>query len=40
MMNFEILGLSHLEFEIQGISSEIPSISKRVQNLGFSVDYM
>ena len=26
--NFEILGFSHLEFEILGISSEIPSISK------------
>ena len=28
--NFEILGFSHLEFEILGISSEIPSISKKV----------
>ena len=26
--NFEILGFSHLKFEILGISSEIPSISK------------
>ena len=28
--NFEILGFSHLEFEILGISNEIPSISKSV----------
>ena len=28
MRNFEILGFSHLEFEILVISSEIPSISK------------
>ena len=28
MRNFEILGLSHQEFEIQGILTEIPSISK------------
>ena len=27
--NFEILGFLHLEFEIVGTSSEIPSISKR-----------
>ena len=26
--NFEILGFSHLEFEILGISTETPSISK------------
>ena len=28
--NFEILGFSHLEFEILDISSEIPSISKKM----------
>ena len=28
--NFEILGFSHLEFEILVISSEIPSTSKKV----------
>ena len=28
--NFEILGFSHFEFEILRISSEIPSISKKV----------
>ena len=28
--NFEILGFSHLEFEILGISSEILSVSKKV----------
>ena len=28
ILNFELLGFSHLEFGILGISSEIPSISK------------
>ena len=28
LVDFEILGFSHLEFEILGISSKIPSISK------------
>ena len=38
--NFEILGFSHLKFEILGILSEIPSISKKVQNPGFLADFM
>ena len=28
--NFEMLGFSHLEFEILGISSKMPSISKKM----------
>ena len=32
--NFEKLGFSHLEYEILSISSEIPSISKKVWNPG------
>ena len=31
---FEILGFSHVEFEILGIFSEIPSISKKMWNRG------
>ena len=31
---------SHLEFEILGISSEIPSVSKKVWNSRFVVDFM
>ena len=38
--NFEILGFSQLKFEILGIMNEIPSISKKVQNPGFLVDFM
>ena len=38
--HFEILGFSHLEFEILGISSKIPCISKKVSNLEFLVDFM
>ena len=30
----------HLEFEMLGISNEIPSISKKVSNPGFFVDFM
>ena len=30
IINFEILGFPHLEFVILGISSETPSISKKV----------
>ena len=37
---FEILSFSHLVFEIQGISSKLPGISKKVWNFGFSVDSM
>ena len=28
--NFEMLGFSHFEFEILGISSKMPSISKKM----------
>ena len=38
--NFEILGFLHIEFEILGISSEIPSISKEFWNPGFQDDSM
>ena len=35
-----IFSFSHLEFEIFDILSEIPSISKKVQDPGVLVDYM
>ena len=38
--NFEMLGFSLLEFEILGISSKIPSISKNMWNPGFLMDFM
>ena len=37
---FEILDFSHLQFEILGISCEIPSISKKMWNPGLLVDSM
>ena len=38
--NFEKLSFSHFEFEILGISSEIPSISKGVKSPVFSGFYV
>ena len=37
--NIERLGCSHLEFEIPGISSEVPGISKKVWNPGVFIGF-
>ena len=38
--NFDLIGFSHLKYEIQSILIEEPSISKKVLNATFLVDSM